>query len=260
LEAGALKPILSSLVLPPASLLLLAVLGWWLLARGRKALGHSILFVSLAALWLLSCNAVAVRLSHVLLASYPPATAQGLKAAGAQAIVVLGGGILPKAPEYGEAQLSSYTAPRIRYGVWLARATGLPLAYTGGVGWSHAGTDVPTEAVVARRAVERDYGMRLRWIEDQARDTSENGMLLGAMLRRDGITRIALVTHDFHMERSVQAFERAGLQVLPAPTQYFMQAERTVLDWLPSTGGLNTSRLALREWLGQVVVRIGLHH
>lgn len=257
---GALKPILSALALPPASLVLPALVGWLLLVRGRKVLGHGLLFVSLAALWLLSCNAVAVRLSHALLQSYPPVTAQGLKAAGAQAIVVLGGGILPNAPEYGEPQLSSYTAPRIRYGVWLARGSGLPLAYTGGVGWSHAGTGVPTEAVVARRVVEQEYGMRLRWIEDQARDTSENGQLLGALLKRDGITRIALVTHDFHMQRSVQAFERAGLQVLPAPTLHFMQAERTVLDWLPSTGGLNTSRLAIREWLGLLVMRLGLHH
>ena len=66
----------------------------------------------------------------------------------------------------------------------------------------------------------------------------------------DGVRRIALVTHAWHMPRAVQAFERAGLQVVPAPTGFTRPQQRALLEWLPSGSGLQSSREILREWLG----------
>jgi hypothetical protein len=52
------------------------------------------------------------------------------------AIVVLGGGMEALAPEYGVSSLRATSLERLRYGIWLGRETGLPVAFSGGVGWA----------------------------------------------------------------------------------------------------------------------------
>jgi uncharacterized SAM-binding protein YcdF (DUF218 family) len=169
--------------------------------------------------------------------------------------VVLGGGVQPLAPEYATAQPTADTAARLRYGVWLARQSQLPLAFTGGVGWANSGTAAPSEAAIARAAVAEDYGLALRWADDQSRDTAENAAYLHTLLARDGIQRIALVTQAWHMPRAQQAFERVGFTVTPAPTGFTLQQQRTLLEWLPTAHGLQASREVLREWLGLQVAK-----
>jgi uncharacterized SAM-binding protein YcdF (DUF218 family) len=251
-----LKPILTTLAIPPAGPLLLAALGFGL-ARWRKWLGRSIAALALASLWLLSCNAVAVWLAQALLPQFapvPPATAADyLQAQQVQAIVVLGGGVQPSAPEYGAAQPSAQTATRLRYGVWLARQSGLPLAFAGGVGWANSGTSTLSEGDVAKAMLVQDYGAQLRWVDDQSRDTVENAQQMQRLLAHDGVQRIALVTHSWHMPRAVQAFERAGFHVTPAPTSFTLPQQRSLLEWMPSSYGMQSSREILREWLGMRV-------
>lgn len=249
LELGALKPVLSALVLPPAAPLLVALLGCLLAAR-RRAAGVLLTLAGIGTLWLLSCNAVAVWLASILLTPYPVATPQALKAAKVQAVIVLGAGIQPHAREYGQPMMHAITASRVNYGVWLARQTGLPLGFAGGVGWAHASPGVPTEAAVVRRVVQDELRLPLRWAEDQSRDTAENGTLMAALLARDGITRIALVTNEFHMPRALHAFASTGIQAIPAPMGFIESLDRTTLDWLPSTTGLVATRIVLHEWLG----------
>ena len=258
MELGEFKPLLTALVLPPAAPLLLALLGLLLIWR-KKALGGVLCLVSLGGLWLLGCNAVAVWLAlHILpqVPALPPATAgAALQARQVQAVVVLGGGVQAFAPEYGEAQPTADTAIRLRYGVWLARQSKLPLAFAGGVGWANSGTAAPSEAAIARASVAQDYGLALRWVDDQSRDTAENAANLHALLARDGVQRIALVTQAWHMPRAQQAFERAGFNVTPAPTGFTLVQQRSLLEWLPTAHGLQASREVLREWLGLLVAK-----
>lgn len=254
MSLGELKPILATLVLPPAAPLLLALLGL-LLGIRKKAAGLLLAFAGLALLWFLSCHAVAVWLAHTLVPQYTPVTAAALKSGSVQAIVVLGGGVHPVAPEYGEAQPSPAAAMRLRYGAWLARQTGLPVAFAGGMGWGAADAQVLSEGEVARRMAERDYGLKLRWIDDRSRDTAENASLLRPLLQKDGVQRIALVTHAWHMPRSVLAFERAGFTVTAAPMGFMLPSRNGVLEWLPSGDGLDASRLVLKEWLALRIAR-----
>lgn len=245
--------------MPPVGPLLLAALGWLLVLR-RRRIGHALIGFSLAGLWLLSCNAVAIGLaSHLLPQTLPltPASAMpALQARQTQAIVVLGSGILPQAPEYGEAQPTAEAAARLRYGAWLARQSRLPLAFAGGIGWAAQGEAMPSEGQVSRSFVAGDYGMALRWTDDQSRDTNENARQMFGLLSKEGVTRIALVTSSWHMPRSVLAFERAGFQVLPAPTSFVVPQQRPLLEWLPSLHGLLGSQRVLREWLGLRVARL----
>ncbi len=254
MNLGEFKPLLTSLALPPLALLLLALLGLGL-AVARKRGGLALVAVALALLWLLSCHGAAVWLARHALPQFAPVSAAQLKPGRVQAIVVLGGGLLPEAPEYGQAQPGPHTAARLRYGVRLARQSGLPVAFTGGVGWAAHGAQAESEAAVAARVALRDYGVALRWSEAAARDTSENARLLAPLLQRDGVQRIALVTDAWHMPRAVAAFERAGLAVTPAPMGFIRPVESDLLEWLPSAYGMMVSREVLREWLALAVGR-----
>jgi uncharacterized SAM-binding protein YcdF (DUF218 family) len=249
MEAAALKPLLTALVMPPLGLLLLALLGL-LLAIRRKTAGHTLLGLTLLAFWLLSCHGAAVWLARTLLPQFAPTSLAQLKTARVQAIVVLGGGVLPESPEYGQAQLAAPSASRLRYGVWLARQSGLPLAFSGGLGWAASSLNPSTEAEVAARVALQDYGVKLRWLEAQSRDTAENARLMAPMLARDGIARIALVTDARHMPRALAAFKRTGLAVTPAPANYVLPEQSALMEWLPSAQGLLASQQVLREWLG----------
>ncbi len=252
MDVGALKPLLTLLVLPPLGLLLLAALGW-LLAVNHKRGGLALVGVSLALLGLLSCHGTAVWLARNILTQYPPLPVAALKASRAQAIVVLGGGVLPQAPEYGSPQPRVNTAARLRYGIWLARQSGLPLAFSGGLGWAANPAQAESEAEVASRVAGQDYGMTLRWLESESRDTAGNARLLAPLLQRDGVRRIALVTDAWHMPRSVAAFASAGLTVTPAPMGFVLPLESPVLEWMPSASGLLATQQVLREWLGLAV-------
>jgi uncharacterized SAM-binding protein YcdF (DUF218 family) len=254
MELGALKPLLTILVLPPLGPLLLAALGG-LLAIRRKRGGLALAGLALALLWLLSCHGTAVWLSRTALPQFAPLSVAELKTSKVQAIVVLGGGVLPEAPEYGESQLNAPSAARLRYGLWLARQSGLPIAFSGGLGWAASAVQQESEADVAGRVARQDHGVTLRWLESQSRDTTGNARLLAPLLQRDGVQRIALVTHAWHMPRSVAAFEKAGLSVTPAPMGFVLPLERDLLEWLPSAQGLQASQQVLREWLAQVVGR-----
>lgn len=247
---GELKPLLAALLLPPAGPLLLALLG--LLLMGRRWLGGAVIsMLGIAVLWFLSCNAVALGLAQSLLPQPKALSVQALSASNVQAIVVLGGGVLARAPEYGKAQPNAATLERLRYGAWLARETKKPLGFAGGVGWAAVGTDTPPEADVARAVLHDDYGLDLRWADDRSRDTAENATRMAVAMRADRIQRIALVTHATHMPRAQAAYEKAGFQVTPAPMGFPSARDRELLEWLPSLHGLDVSRQVLREWLGR---------
>jgi uncharacterized SAM-binding protein YcdF (DUF218 family) len=251
------KPTLTTLLLPPVPMLLLVLVGARLMFR-RRLLAWLLVLTGVVGIWLACTPAMGVLLTRALLA--PPAplsldTMRELRRAPDTVIVVLGGGRQLLAPEYGVSNLSPRSVERLRYGLWLGRETSLPVAFSGGIG--HGGPAGASEAEIAARIAEREFGRPLRWTEGDSRDTRENAMRTVALLEREGIQRIVLVTHDFHMRRALRNFQRAadqhgGLpQVLAAPMGLPVPSGGLLArDWLPSASGLTDTNLALREWLG----------
>lgn len=239
-----LKKILSALILPPISLLLLTLFGLWL-CRRRPRLGAALAAFSLASLLALATPWIANELLRSLQVA-PPPTAKELGEV--QAIVILGGGAYRDAPEYGSDVVNDFGLERLRYGARLARQTGLPVAITGGA--PSGGTP---EAEVMREAMENDFRVAVRWIERESLDTRENAALLAPQLKAAGITRIALVTHAWHMRRARNLFEQQGLTVLPAATGFAPILHSDVVEWLPGAKALRRSQIALHEWLGLLV-------
>jgi uncharacterized SAM-binding protein YcdF (DUF218 family) len=261
LDAAHLKPALTALLLPPVPLLLLmlAAVG---IARTRRAPAIALALLAAAALWLSSTVAAGEWLQRVLLTPAPLPAAEIARvqrevAAGRQvAVLVLGGGREPQAPEYGGApNLPPLALERLRYGVWLARRTGAPLAFSGGLG--HAATaEGPSEADAAARIAAEQFGVPLRWREGESRDTRGNAAHAVAQLRAAGVRELLLVTHGWHMPRARRAFEEAAartspaLRITPAPMALAPRAMRPLLRWLPSDEGYALTRHVLREQFG----------
>ncbi len=240
-----LKKLLTALLLPPAGPLLLAALGL-LLARRWPRTGKALAWTGLVSLWLLATPAV-TRPMLAMLEDIPPLDlAQAKKA---QAIVVLGGGSYFAAPEYGGDTINRQTLERLRYAARLQRDTGLPLLASGGAPWG----DTP-EARSMKEALERDFGIKVRWIEERSADTRENAQFSAPLLREAGVKRVLLVTHAWHLRRAQAAFAAEQLEVIAAPTGYETSAPSIATDFLPGANGLSLGRIALHEWLGRSVM------
>ena len=236
-----LKNLFGSLLLPPGNgLLLLAIAG---IFRKRR--------------WALR---LAVAASLLLLAQSLPVVSNGLMrsieaqagpvlsdAQGADAIVVLGSGLNFDAPEYGGDTANERTLVRLRYGAVLARQLKLPVLVSGG----QAPRGGRTEAEVIAEIMENELAVKVRWREDKSTNTAENAQFSAKILRQAGIKRVVLVTQAFHIPRARLLFERAGLEVIPAPTGFkSLQEVSPLMGWLPQASALHNSYYALHEWLG----------
>ena len=237
--------VLRNLILPPAAPLLLIAAGL-LLARPRPVEGRAIAWSGVALLWLLSMPVVAGGLLRIA-QKYPALNLA--RQTGAGAIVILGAGANEQEPEYAADAPDSDTLARIAYGAYVAQSTGLPVLVSG------ASTDSSTSvASVMERFLQRDFHCPVRWVEERSLDTHENALFSAAILQPAGVQRVILVTSSTHMARSVQEFEAAGLQVVPAPTAFMTHGRLGVLSFVPSIQALHRSRDALYELFGRAVL------
>jgi uncharacterized SAM-binding protein YcdF (DUF218 family) len=252
---AAFSEIPRELILPPSSLFLLMLIGF-LLQRRYPLGGRIVSRAAIVALFVLSTTAGARLFVKPL--EQLTAPLQVTHNTGAQAIVVLAAGRLRDAPEYGGRDIPDYIAlGRLRYAARLQRATKLPVLVTGGNGtvddtsWSKA------DAMAA--ALRDDFGVPVKWVEGKSRNTAENAAFSAALLRPDAVKRVLLVTDAMHMPRSRTAFQRAGLDVVAAPTLFFSHAPLTIASYLPSAEGLRQSWYAIYELMGIAWYRLRYH-
>jgi uncharacterized SAM-binding protein YcdF (DUF218 family) len=253
------RNVLATLLMPPVPMLAMVLAGAGLMAR-RRALAWLLVLAGAAGIWL-SCTSIASgALRHWMLPAVPALTSaqvDALKHAPRTAIVVLGGGRKLLAVEYGSPDLRPLSLDRLRYGLWLGRTTSLPVMFSGGVG--HAAASGPSEAEIAARVAERDFGRPLQWQEAGSRDTRENALRSVALLGAQGIERIVVVTHGYHMPRALDNFARAAAQarqpldIVAAPMGLEPRSTTDLGDYLPSREGYTEVRLTLHEWIGRLV-------
>ena len=207
------KPVLTALALPPVPWLLLMLVGarmmFW-----RRSLSWLVMLVSVTGLWLCCTTGVGHWLERLVLKPPPALTPDRIAelkrttgtASNKVAIVVLGwrarsdgAGVRPGQPE-ATCRCSACTTASGCPGKPSA-----PMLFSGGIG--HADTIGVSEAEIAARIAEKDYGRPLTWTETESRDTRENAVRSVAMLKPAGVTDLVLVTHGFHMPRAMRAFE-----------------------------------------------------
>lgn len=168
----------------------------------------------------------------------------------AQAIVVLGGGSYLQAPEYGTDSLKKWALERVRYAAWLHQRTGLPILTSGG---KPVEQDLP-EAMIARNILENEFAAHVQWVEPKSRTTQENARYSCEILKQAKIKKILLVTHAWHMPRSMNVFKQHCAEIThqAAPTLFSTLSPLTKgsLAWVPAAGALEQNTLYLHEIVG----------
>lgn len=236
---------MTSLLLPPFCFIALAFVGL-IVSYRRLRLGRRLVAVALAALWIVSTTALNGWFLDVM--KWPP-VGDLTPASGAQAIVVLGGGVSTKRPEYGGRDVvNARTLNRLRYAVWLQKQTGLPILVAGG----RARSDKPVESELMKSALEEDFKANVRWIETESTNTYENARFSAAILRGAGVTKFYLVTESGHMRRALQAFEPTGIEPIAAPIEIYDADPMTIYSFLPSPVGFQTSYGIAHELIGRL--------
>ncbi|HEY7928596.1 MAG TPA: YdcF family protein [Steroidobacteraceae bacterium] len=238
------KTLLKALLLPPAGLLLLALIGA-LLLRWRARTGAVLLALALTGLCVLSMPVIADALTRSI-QHYPAFDAD--VPSEAQAIVILGGGgERVQAPEYGGPAPGPYLLERLAYGAYLARRTRLPILVSG---WH-------IEATAMRSSLRDSFALEPRWVDYQSYDTFDNARNSARMLAEAGVHRIILVTSTQHMWRAAHEFSATGLALTPAPVGLVPERPGSnvvsLLRYIPDAQALERSHEVIYELLGERV-------
>jgi uncharacterized SAM-binding protein YcdF (DUF218 family) len=201
----------------------------------------------LALLTVLALPWTSAHLLRILEAAPPLADPSGLREA--QAIVVMGSDYAGYAPEFGGDTVGPLTLQRLHYAAHLHRQTRLPLLVTGG----QIGRGGRSLAACMAEVLQRDFQTPPRWIEHRARNTSENARFSIEMLRSEGIDRVCIVTHGFHMHRALRWFTHGGFRAVAAPTMCRLPPTPLAGDFVPNGASLYRSTMAVREWLSRLL-------
>ena len=230
-----------SLILPPASLIIIMAAGFLIIGL-RRGLGRLLIAVGFLLLYLLSISPISSALLKPLEASFPPWKGGQVKA---DAIVVLGGGVrdltwlaLPSEP-------SCSSNERVVKGVTIYRKHHLPLVFMGGNG-DPSGTRSPDADAMARMALELGVSAKDVKVENKSRNTLESSKALKGMIKGSDII---LVTSAFHLKRASAMFTKQGFRVMPAPAAYRYEHEKiTFFSFIPHAGTLADSSTAISEY------------
>ena len=234
---------LEFLLLPPGLLIPFTVLGL-LVMRRRKPLGLAVVLSGIVVTLLLAMPKVARYLISDL-QTFPPidVTNERLKD-DTTAIVVLGGGRYPNAPEYNDQdQVSPATLERLRYAAVLNKQLDLPMVLSGG----RRNADATPEAVMMNKVLVDEYGVEPEYLEVHAANTREQAIQVRFLLSDTRISRVVLITHSWHMPRAVEEFEASGIEVIPAPMG-FMATSTQRVNYIPSAAAMRISARALHEY------------
>ena len=123
---------------------------------------------------------------------------------------------------------------------------------TGGKGWG-ARVGSENEAEISSRVAREVFQYRVQWTESESRDTQENATNSKQIFSKLGISKIALVTHSWHIPRSLEAFQKAGFEVTPAPMGFVADKEVDLISLLPNGGALNSTAATFKELVAKAV-------
>ena len=221
---------------------LLALLG----ARARRA---AWLLAAAAWAWLALCATPAF--SNLLVAAvensvpYVPQARLPTE----PAMLVLGGGVEP-AQRVGTLPHLNGAAARVWYAARLYHAGKAPLIVLSG-GDPLPGVDSGSEAE-AMRTLLLDLGVprSAMLLEGHSENTRQNASNSARLLAARGIHRVLLVTSALHMRRALALVRRAGLDAVPAATDFEARREPGITQWLPDAGALQRSGHAIKETIG----------
>ena len=191
----------------------------------------------------------------------------------AEAIVVLGGGTVTKSAPRQIVEVNG-GGDRVTYAVKLFRDGAADKLLLGGsyIRWRDG--EVFSGNTVSSPASEMAELMKMYGIPEdalliQARslNTAEEAEEDAKILKELGVSQIILVSSATHMRRAVPLFEKQGLDVIPAPTDYsfsdqewknFLRfdAATAYTFFIPSIGNMESLQNAVKEYLGYYIYKL----
>jgi len=105
------------------------------------------------------------------------------------------------------------------------------------------------------------------WLQGRSQNTYEDALYCAELLSEKGVQRVLLVTSAMHMPRSVALFEKQGIEVVPAPTDFKVTEaiwadltggtpQEIIISFIPNVSNLSLTSAALKEYLGFWVYRL----
>jgi uncharacterized SAM-binding protein YcdF (DUF218 family) len=222
----------------------------------------ALLVLALAILWLGGNRWVANSLTRSLEWQHLPSGDLPL----ADVIVILGGGTDSQEYPRQTPELNG-AGDRVLYGAYLyQQGKSSRLLLSGGrIDWMDASSSAPAdEMAVILQIMGIPAEALIR--EDRSLNTYENAVFSANILTELGVSKVLLVTSAMHMPRSVALFEHAGIEVIPAPTDFKVTQQgwdslfnagwhTYLIHFFPDVSNLNQTTAVLKEYIGMLVYR-----
>lgn len=240
-----LKKVLSSLAMPLPALLIIGFFGLGLIMFStRRRFGVLFVFISLSGMFLISFQPFSTRL---LLPMERQHTAFLPVENSIDYVMVLGSGHVVDHQIPPTSELSRTALMRLAEGIRILRmypgAKLILSGYAGGAEFSHA-------KMMARVALALGVAKPDIVLLETAKDTWEEARQAAVFVRE---SKLVLVTSASHMNRALEEFNAAGLEPIPAPTNYLAQTEikQAWVKYTPQARYLEQTERYWHEKLGQ---------
>lgn len=235
-------------LLPPGIfIILLLIISLWFY-RYHKWMAR-VLFVFTVCLYLFSIQITGDLIIHSLETNYqPPKTING------DVIVMLGAGATGDTADIdGRGQLSGHAANRLLTTARMYKKTHLPIIVSGGSVFEDSGNEAE---ISKRQLMTLGIPENKIIIENKSLNTEQNAYFTKKIMNEKNFEHPILVTSAFHMKRSILNFSRIGIDVIPYPTDFKTNQTITIYPnkFVPSD--LQNVNLALKEYLGILILFI----
>jgi uncharacterized SAM-binding protein YcdF (DUF218 family) len=243
---------------------LVVVIGLWLFAAvclllGRRRLALGLSSTGFVLLWVASMPVVANALAHTLESQYPVRSVEATPAA--DAIIVLGGALIPANPPSRPSYALAPAAGRVWHAAqlykagkakWIVVAAGNQPGFESQQIEADAISDMLKQLGVPSSAIRLDTA---------SRNTRENAANAKLVLQDLGVRRILLVTSAQHMPRAVTTFKKvwanSTVELIPAGSDsQGAPPPNSWLSWIPSPNALLSVTKALKEIAGMIGLAI----
>lgn len=237
-----IKKLITFFIIPPgifvALFLLLAFLG----RKDRKIFIISL--ISGLTVYVLSIEPVKDFLLKPLETKYPRCSNIN-----GDVIVILGGG------SYNTGVLTDDSFKRVLAGFVLHKKLNVPIILSGG----SAITNLPESESMKEILTELGIDKKYIFTDVNSRDTFDNAVFTKKICEKYNFKKAILITSAYHMPRAVYTFKKAGLDVIPYPTDFKMDKKYTLYSYFPKMNVLQDSTKAIREYIGLAYYYIKLN-
>lgn len=244
-----IKFLYSTFLIPPGIIIVALFLLFFYLYRKRVA-GAKVGLLVTFLFYLLTTPLVGDYLVRSLEVKYePPSNVQG------DVIIMLGGGATLDTPNiHGLGHLSGFAANRLLTCAQIHHSLHIPILVSGGKVLKTTGAEAEIGKIILMGlGIPADQII----LENQSLNTTENAKYTKIIMDQHGFTQPILVTSAFHMQRSILQFEKAGLSVIPYPTDYQANVHWNfeLHQLWPSASALLNASLAIKEYTGILAIK-----